>query len=111
VTPVAHMLAGGRLTTIVDDAGRGVCFDSEVAVRTGFHTAPGARPVGGGGDDRLLVFEYPGGAHVLMRDGRIGFTAPGPLAIAPDGQLAALSDGEQLILLPPDELEPPRRPA
>jgi TIR domain-containing protein len=111
VTPVAHMLPGRRLTTIVDDAGRGVCFDSEVAVRTGFHTAPGARPVSGGGDDRLLVFEYPGGAHVLMRDGRIGFTASGPLAIAPDGQLAALSDGEQVILLPPDELELPRRPA
>jgi hypothetical protein len=55
VTAVTGTLPGGDLTTTVDAAGQGVCFDAELAVRVGFRTVPGARPVGSGGDGRLLV--------------------------------------------------------
>jgi hypothetical protein len=55
-------------------------------------------------DGRLVVFEYPDGSHVLMRDGRIGVTSAHPLAISPDGRTAASSDGKRTLILPVEEL-------
>ena len=55
-------------------------------------------------DGRLVVFEYPDGSHVLMQDGRIEVTSAHPLAISPDGRLAATSDGRGTLILPVDEL-------
>jgi hypothetical protein len=104
VTPITGTLPGPELSTIIDPEGRGICFDSELRVRVGFHTMPGARPVSADQTGRLVVFEYPDGSYALMRDGRIVFTTAHPLAVSPDGLLAALSSGTQIALLPPDEL-------
>jgi hypothetical protein len=104
VTPIAGTLPGPELSTIIDSDGRGVCFDSELRVRAGFHTVPGARPVSADQTGQLVVFKYPDGSYALMRGGRIVFTTAYPLVVSPDGLLAALSSGTQIVLLPPDEL-------
>jgi hypothetical protein len=104
VTPIAGTLPGPELSTIIDADGRGVCFDSELRVRAGFHTVPGARPVSADQAGQLVVFRYPDGSYALMRGGRIVFTTAYPLTVSPDGLLAALSNGTQIALLPPDEL-------
>lgn len=105
VSPIAGTLPGPRLSTIIGPDGRGVCFDSELRVRAGFHTMPGARPVSADQAGQLVVFRYPDGTYALMRGDRIVFTTTHPLAVSPDGLLAALSGGAQVTLLPPDELQ------
>jgi hypothetical protein len=107
VTAITGTLPGGDLTAIVDAEGQGVCFDAELAVRVGFRTVPGARPVGSGGDGRLLVLEYPDGSHALVRDGRTTYVSGHPMALSPDGRRAAVSDGERLLILSPEDLEEP----
>lgn len=104
VTSVTGALPGEGLTTIVDAKGQGVCFDSELAVRVGFHTVPGGLPVGSALDGRLLVLEHPDGSHALVREGRTTYVCPHPLAVSPDGSLAAVSDGRRLLVLPVAEL-------
>ena len=104
ITPIAGTLPGPELSTIIDPDGRGVCFDSELRVRAGFHTVPGARPVSADRAGQLVIFKYPDGSYALMRGGRIVFTTAHPLAVSPDGLLVALSGGAQIMLLPPDEL-------
>ncbi|WP_043259482.1 toll/interleukin-1 receptor domain-containing protein, partial [Streptomyces hokutonensis] len=105
VTAVTGALPGGGLTAIIDAAGQGVCFDSELAVRVGFRTVPGARPVGSGDDGRLLVLEHPDGSHALVRGGRTTYVTGHPMALSPDGRRAAVSDGERLLILSPEDLE------
>jgi hypothetical protein len=105
VTAITGALPGGELTAIVDAAGQGVCFDAELAVRVGFGTVPGARPVGSGAGGRLLVMECPDGSHALVRDGRTTYVSGFPMAVSPDGRRAAVSDGERLLILSPEELE------
>ncbi|MDG9709143.1 TIR domain-containing protein [Streptomyces sp. DH10] len=107
VSAVTGALPGGELTAIVDASGQGVCFDAELAVRVGFGTVPGARPVGSGAEGRLLVMEYPDGSHALVRDGRTTYVAGHPMTVSPDGLRAAVSDGERLLILSPEELEEP----
>ncbi|MEU0386111.1 toll/interleukin-1 receptor domain-containing protein [Streptomyces chartreusis] len=107
VRVITGTLPGGELTAIVDAAGQGVCFDAELAVRVGFGTVPGARPVGSGDDGRLLVMECPDGSHALVRDGRTTYVAGHPMTVSPDGRRAAVSDGERLLVLSPEELEEP----
>ncbi|WP_105971238.1 TIR domain-containing protein [Streptomyces geranii] len=104
VAPVTDVLACGELIAIVDARGQGVCFDGELAVRVGFHTVPGARPVGSALGGRLLVLEHPDGSHALMREGRTTHVCGHPLDVSPDGSLAAVSDGERLLVLPVSEL-------
>ncbi|MCX4820102.1 TIR domain-containing protein [Streptomyces sp. NBC_01142] len=104
VTGITGTLPDGELTAIVDAEGQGVCFDAELAVRVGFHTVPGARPVGSGRGGRLLVLEYPDGSHALVRDGRTTYVCEHPMAVSPDGRRAAVSDGERLLILPPEKL-------
>ncbi len=104
VTTITGTLPGRELTAVIDADGQGVCFDAELRVRTGFHAAPGARPVAEGGGGRLLVFEYPDGRHALIADGRIEFTSANPLDVSRDGRYAALSDGGRIVVLPPSEL-------
>ncbi|WP_371663782.1 TIR domain-containing protein [Streptomyces sp. NBC_00280] len=104
VTAVTGVLMCGELTAIVDAKGQGVCFDSELAVRVGFRTVPGAQPVGSALDGRLLVVEHPDGFHALVRDGRTTYVCGHPLAVSPDGSLAAASDGRRLLILPVAEL-------
>ncbi|MDX2543288.1 TIR domain-containing protein [Streptomyces sp. WI04-05B] len=104
VTAVTGVLAGGELTTIVDAKGQGVCFDGELAVRVGFRTVPGARPVGSALGGRLLVLEHPDGSHALVREGRTTYVCGHPLAVSPDGSVAAVSDGRRLLILPVAEL-------
>jgi hypothetical protein len=104
VTSITGTLLGPELSTIIDAEGRGICFDSELRVRVGFYTIPGARPVSADQAGRLVVFEYPDGSYALMRNGRIVFTTVHSLAVSPDGLLVALSSGTQIALLPPDEL-------
>ncbi|MFF4500744.1 TIR domain-containing protein [Streptomyces sp. NPDC001401] len=105
VTTVSGTLPGGKLTAIVDAEGQGVSFDAELAVRVGFRTVPGARPVSSGQEGRLLVLEYPDGSHALVRDGRTTYVSGHPMAVSPDGRWAAVSDGERLLILSPDELD------
>jgi hypothetical protein len=105
VTAITGTLPGGELTAIVDAAGQGVSFDAELAVRVGFRTVPGARPVGSGRDGRLLVLKYPDGSHALVRDGRTTYVSGHPMTVSPDGRLAAVSDGERLLILSSEELD------
>ena len=105
MTAVTGTLPGGELTAIVDAEGQGVCFDAELAVRVGFHTVPGARPVGSGRDGRLLVLEYPDGSHALVRDGRTTYVSRHPMTVSPDGRRVAVSDGGRLLILPSEELD------
>ncbi|MFJ5047187.1 TIR domain-containing protein [Streptomyces sp. NPDC088719] len=105
VTAISGTLPGGELTAIVDAAGQGLCFDAELAVRFGFRTVPGARPAGSGDDGRLLVLEYPDGSHALVRDGRTTYVSSHPMALSPDGRRVAVSDGERLLILAPEDLE------
>ncbi|MEV0372671.1 toll/interleukin-1 receptor domain-containing protein [Streptomyces sp. NPDC050636] len=105
VTAITGTLPGGELTAIVDAEGHGVSFDAELAVRVGFRTVPGARPVSSGQDGRLLVLEYPDGSHALVRDGRTTYLSGHPMAVSPDGRRAAVSDGERLLVLSPEELD------
>ncbi|SDP95943.1 toll/interleukin-1 receptor domain-containing protein [Lentzea jiangxiensis] len=104
VTQLADALVGPDLSIVLDGEGLGVCFDAELGVHLGFRTVPGARIVCASRDGRLVVFEYPDGSHVLMQDGRIEVTSAHPLAISPDGRLAATSDGRGTLVLPVDEL-------
>ncbi|MEU9117532.1 toll/interleukin-1 receptor domain-containing protein [Streptomyces sp. NPDC048483] len=104
VGAVTGTLPGGGLTAIVDAEGQGVCFDAELAVRTGFRTVPGARPVASGLGGRLLVLECPDGSHTLVRDGRTTYVSRHPMTVSADGHRAAVSDGERLLILPPAEL-------
>ncbi|TQM85308.1 TIR domain-containing protein [Saccharothrix saharensis] len=104
VRQVADALVGPGLSIVLNDEGLGVCFDAELAVHLGFRTVPGARVVCASRDGALVVFEYPDGSHVLMQDGRIEVTSAHPLAIAPDGRLAATSDGRGTLILPVDKL-------
>ncbi|MEU7658051.1 TIR domain-containing protein [Streptomyces lincolnensis] len=104
VAPVTGVLPGEELTAIVDAEGHGVSFDAELAVRVGFHTVPGVRPVGSARHGRLLVLEHPDGSHALVRDGRTTHVSPHPLAVSPDGRRVAASDGRRLLIVPPEEL-------
>jgi hypothetical protein len=104
VRQLADALVGQHLSIVLNGEGLGVCFDAELGVHLGFRTVPGARVVCASRDGRLVVFEYPDGSHVLMQDGRIEVTSAHPLAISPDGQLAATSDGRGTLILPVDEL-------
>jgi hypothetical protein len=104
VKQLAAALVGPDLSIVLNDGGLGVCFDAELGVHLGFRTVPGARVVCASRDGRLVVFEYPDGSHVLMHDGRIEVTSAHPLAISPDGRLAATSDGQGTLILPVDEL-------
>lgn len=104
VRQLADALVGQDLSIVLNSEGLGVCFDAELGVHLGFRTVPGARVVCASRDSRLVVFEYPDGSHVLMQDGRIEVTSAHPLAISPDGQLAATSDGRGTLILPVDEL-------
>ncbi|GHI40616.1 toll/interleukin-1 receptor domain-containing protein [Streptomyces violascens] len=104
VGAVTGTLAGGELTAIVDAAGHGVCFDAELAVRVGFHTVPGARPVAAARDGWLLVLEYPDGSHALVREGRTTYVSRHPVTLSADGLRAAVSDGERILVVPPEEL-------
>lgn len=104
VTAITGTLPGDELTAIVDAEGQGVSFDAELAVRVGFHTVPGARPVGSGRGGRLLVLEYPDGSHALVRDGRTTYVSGHPMTVSPDGSRAAVSDGQRLLILPTEEL-------
>ncbi|MFG2717444.1 toll/interleukin-1 receptor domain-containing protein [Streptomyces sp. NPDC048416] len=104
VGAVTGALAGGELTAIVDAAGRGVCFDAELAVRVGFHTVPGARPVACAQGGWLLVVEHPDGSHALVRDGRTTYVSRHPMTVSDDGLRAAVSDGERLLVVPSPEL-------
>jgi hypothetical protein len=104
VTGITGALTGAELTAIVDAEGRFVCFDAELAVGVGFRTVPGARPVDSGVGGRLLVLEHPDGSHALVREGRVGYVSAHPLAVAPDGERVALSDGSRLMILPIGEL-------
>lgn len=104
ITPISRALPGPELSVIIDAEGRGICFDSELRVRVGFHTVPGARPVCADQTGQQVVFTYPDGSYALMREGRIVFTTAQPLAVSPSGDLAALSSGTEMVLLPLDEL-------
>ena len=104
VKQLADALVGPDLSIVLNDEGLGVCFDAELGVHLGFRTVPGARVVCASRDGRLVVFEYPDGSHVLMQDGRIEVTSAHPLAVSPDGRLAATSDGRGTLVLPVDEL-------
>ena len=104
VKQLADALVGPDLSIVLNAEGLGVCFDTELGVHLGFRTVPGARVVCASRDGRLVVFEYPDGSHVLMQDGRIEVTSAHPLAISPDGRLAATSDGRGTLILPVDEL-------
>jgi hypothetical protein len=104
VRPLTDTLLGTDLSIALNADGLGVCFDAQLGVHMGFRTVPGARMVCATHDGRLVVFAYPDGSHVLMRDGRIGVTSAHPIAISQDGRLAASSDGKQTIVLPIDEL-------
>ena len=101
---VTGVLPGAELTAIVDDEGGFVCFDAELAVSVGFRTVPGARPVDSGLGGRLLVLEYPDGSHALVREGRVTYVCGHPLAVCPDGERAAVSDGGRVMVLPIGEL-------
>jgi hypothetical protein len=61
--------------------------------------------VGSGAGGRLLVMECPDGSHALVRDGRTTYVSGFPMAVSPDGRRAAVSDGERLLILSPEELE------
>jgi hypothetical protein len=100
VTGITGVLPGPELTAIVDAEGQFVCFDAELAVRIGFKTVPGARPVGSALGGRLLVLENPDGSHALVREGRATSVSRHPLAISPDGERVAASDGSRLVVLP-----------
>ncbi|RSD10340.1 toll/interleukin-1 receptor domain-containing protein [Amycolatopsis eburnea] len=104
VQQVSDAWVGQDLSIVLNDEGLGVCFDAELGVHLGFRTVPGARVGSASQDGRLVVFEYPDGSHVLMQDGRIEVTSAYPLAISPDGRLAATSDGRGTLILPVDEL-------
>lgn len=104
VTAITGVLPDEELTAIVDAEGQGVSFDVELAVRVGFRTVPGARPVASGLHGRLLALEYPDGSHALVRDGRTTYVSPHPLAVSPDGRRVAASDGRRLLIVPPEEL-------
>jgi hypothetical protein len=104
VRQLADALVGPDLSVVLNDEGLGVCFDAELGVHLDFRTVRGARIVCASQDGRLVVFEYPDGSHVLMQDGRIEVTSAHPLAISPDGRLAATSDGRGTLILPVDEL-------
>ncbi|WP_194891421.1 toll/interleukin-1 receptor domain-containing protein [Catenulispora pinisilvae] len=104
VTGIAGVLPGSDLTAIVDAEGRFVCFDTELAVRVGFRTVPGARPVDVAEGGRLLVLEHPDGSHSLVREGRATSVSRHPFAVSPDGRRAAASDGSRLVVLPIGEL-------
>jgi TIR domain len=104
VTGITGALAGSELTAIVDAEGRFVCFDAELAVSVGFRTVPGARPVDSGAGGRLLVLEHPDGSHALVREGRADYVSGHPLAVTPDGERVALSDGSRLVVLAVGEL-------
>jgi hypothetical protein len=96
---------GGNLTTIIGSGGQCVSFDAELAVRDGFHTAPGSRLAGSGGGGRLLVLEHPDGTHALVRSGRTTYISRHPLAVSPDGLQVAVSDGERLLTVSPGDLD------
>lgn len=104
VSGVTGVLPGSDLTAIVDAEGRFVCFDTELAVRVGFRTVPGARPVDVADGGRLLVLEHPDGSHSLVREGRATSVSRHPLAVSPDGWRVAASDGNRLVVLPIGEL-------
>ena len=104
VTGIAGVLPGSELTAIVDAEGQFVCFDAELAVSVGFRTVPGARPVDCGMGGRLLVLEHPDGSHALVREGRTGYTSGHLLAVTPQGDRAAVSDGRRVVVLPIGEL-------
>ncbi|MCX5385367.1 toll/interleukin-1 receptor domain-containing protein [Streptomyces sp. NBC_00083] len=101
---VTAALPGEELTAIVDAAGHGVCFDAELAVRVGFHSVPGARPVAAARGGRLLVLAHPDGSHALVRDGRTTYVSRHPMTLSGDGERAAVSDGERILIVPPGEL-------
>jgi hypothetical protein len=105
VTEITDTVPSGELATIIDAAGRCVSFDAELAVRHGFQTVPGASLAESGKDGRLLVLRYPDGTHALVRDSRTTYISRNPMAISPDGCLAAVSDGERLLILPPEDLD------
>ncbi|WP_328310154.1 toll/interleukin-1 receptor domain-containing protein [Streptomyces sp. NBC_00442] len=101
---ITATLPGEELTAIVDAGGHGVCFDAELAVRVGFHTVPGARPVAAARGGRLLVLAHPDGSHALVRDGRTTYVSKHPMALSADGLRVAVSDGERILIVPPEEL-------
>lgn len=111
VTAIACALPDGELTAVIDALGQCVSFDAELAVRVGFRTVRGARLAAAGGGGRLLVLRYPDSTHALVRDGRTTYVNPYPMTISPDGKRAAISSGEELRLLPAEELERGQDPA
>lgn len=101
---IVDVFAGSALTAVLDEQGDGVLFDRELAVHSGFHTTAGARLACGADDGPSLVFEYPDGSNVLIRDGRIGFATEHAFALSPDGAMTAVGDGLRTELVPTAEL-------
>lgn len=106
---VAHQLIDTPLPVVVDSRGRGLRFDSDLAIRTFFHAAPGATPTSADHLGKRMVLRYPDGSHTLMVGRDIVFTHPtGPLAISAAGDRLAMGADHGLLVMRVTEFEAQR---
>lgn len=99
---IRHVLDDGSLTVIMDEHGKGLFMDRDLAVRGRFTTTPGAAPLGMTADGGLGVLRHANGTHSLLVEGRIVFTHPAPLAASPDGKWMAVGEKDGFRLFPMD---------
>ncbi len=99
---IHYVLDDGSIAVIMDEHGKGLFMDRDLAVRGRFTTTPGAVPLGLTADGGLCVLRQADGTHSLLVEGRIVFTHPAPLAASPDGKWMAVGEKDGFRLFPMD---------
>lgn len=97
IGPIAAAFGDTDFPVIVGPQGNGIRVDSELNIRTSFHTVGGALPVSADSAGTRCIFRNPDGTHTLMvreqtAQGSIIYTHVGvALAISPNGDRLALA--------------------
>jgi hypothetical protein len=97
---IRHVLDDGCFPVIMDEHGKGLFIDRDLAVRGRFTTTPGAVPLGMTSDGGLCVLRHANGTHSLLVEGRIVFTHHAPLAASPNGKWIAVGEKDGFRLFP-----------
>ena len=80
---------------ILDEAGVGIRFDGDLAIRARFGATPGTRLVAADALGRAVALRHPDGSRSLLLDGRVAYThRESALAISRDGNLVAVGGPE-----------------